>query len=267
MILNAQLLSSILPGAYTADRGIEQSQTRRRGGGLKSDGKIIEIGDLALSAAHAKLDTRGCLVLPGRIVHLEDWSPRSNLSGERVDRLIASSITAVIGCADSANEGEIDLITAAREMPINWGLAGRIDKADSLSDMDRVDRIARAAALGVVAFATDRANEAIWHQFDHSDLPLAERNQRPSSSFARGSYRDISQHAARLCSLLNLHGNCGRLGRDAYAHLAMSARPERVDANASVNSSRLACVMVAGGTVWGNAKQVCGAPGVFLRRG
>jgi hypothetical protein len=105
----------------------------------------------------------------------------------------------------------------------------------------------------------------VWQQLQRLGLPLVQLGQLTAAS-AGGSYQDLSQHAGKICQLLNLDAKRGRVGRDSAADLTAFALPGKADAKAAVNWHELARVVVAGETVWESGKRIGGTPGVFLRR-
>ena len=59
--------------------------------------------------------------------------PERRLSPQQIDALLARGVTSVIGCVDLTNDDAIESIGTARDMPLNWGFVGRIDKVRSLA--------------------------------------------------------------------------------------------------------------------------------------
>jgi hypothetical protein len=265
MISDADVLTASTPDAFTADLGIEQSQNDRLGGRTKTDGKIIEIGDLSVLSAKSKLDAAGKLVMPGRIAFVEDWSPKDELPKGQTEGWLAEGITTIIGCVDLADRDAIDAIGTKRKLPLNWGFVGRIDKAGSSEGADRWERIAWAAHQGVLAIVSERADEKLWHQLDHLGLPLVQFNQLPILAVVDGSYRDTAKEIQKYYQLLNLYPARGHVGRDAIADLVMFDIGPKADVNKGFGADELARVIVAGETVWENDKRVGGNPGNFLR--
>jgi len=266
LIANAQVLSACSPNAFTADLGIEQTQSERLGGESNSDGRIVEVGDLSVLSAKTTIDATGWLILPGQLAFREDWSPDSSLSPKQLDSLLAKGVTTLIGCVDLANRNAVDSIGAARELLINWGFVGRIDKAGSLPRVELVERVASAASQGLLAIVADRANEELWQQVNRIGLPLVQLSQLVGAS-ASDSYRELSEQTAKRYRLFSLPGGRGRVGRDACADLAMFKLGSKVNETDAVDWKRLARVIVAGETVWENGKRGGGSPGIFLRRG
>jgi hypothetical protein len=265
VIAKANVLTPVLATPFVADLGIAESRTERLGGRAKSDGRIVEIGDLAVLSAKTHVDGSEWLVLPGQVAFSEEWSPETKVSPQQIDSLLAKGVTTLIGCIDLGKEDPIDSVSKSRDLPFNWGFVGRIDKTGSLANIDVVERVATAAHQGLLAIATTRANEEVWQQLQRLGLPLVQLGQLTAAS-AGGSYQDLSQHAGKICQLLNLDAKRGRVGRDSAADLTAFALPGKADAKAAVNWHELARVVVAGETVWESGKRIGGTPGVFLRR-
>jgi hypothetical protein len=265
MISNGQVLSAISPTAFTADLGIEQSRTERLGGGTKSDGRIIEIGDLSTLSAKQHVDATGWLILPGQLAFLESWTPGASISDKQLNSLLAKGITTVIGCVDLANREAIDAISTSPRLPINWAFVGRLDKASSLPAAELLERVAAAANRGLLAIVTDHADEELWQQLDRIGLPLVQLGKLKELS-SDGSYRGLSDQTAKLYALLNLPGKRGNVGRGVCADLAIFKVSNKVDEKQSADWKQLKRVVVAGETVWEDNERSTSTPGTFLRR-
>jgi hypothetical protein len=266
LISNGRVLTSVSEDLFISDLGIKQSQTERLGGERKSDGKIVDIGDLSVLSARASLDAAECLTLPGQLAYLSDWAPKETLRDEQLDSLLALGTTTIIGGVDLADADSIEAIKTVHDLPTNWGFVGRLSKRTSLPRTELIERVAWASAQGVLAIAGDHADEALWHQLDRFGLPLLQINQLPTPTTTGSTYRELSEHMANSCKLLNLHPNRGCVGRDAAADLIMFALGRNVNVKADADWSRLKRVLVSGETVWENGKRTGGAPGTFLRR-
>lgn len=265
LITGGKVLSALSPTAFTADLGIEQSRTERLSGRSQSDGKIIDIGDLSTLSARTNIDATGWLILPGQLAFIEAWIPDATLP-KHLDAPLAKGVTTIIGSIDLANRDAISSIDSARELPMNWGFVGRIDKAAGLSRADLIERVAVAAHRGLLAIATNRANEELWQQIDQLGLPLVQMKQLARGVWHEDSYRERTEQAATLYKLLNLHPARGRVGRDAFADLAIFKPGENFNEKDPVDWNRLTRVIVAGETVWENGKRTGISPGTFLRR-
>jgi hypothetical protein len=265
VISNAHVLTPILAMPFVADLGIAEPRTERLGGRSKSDGRIVEIGDLAVLSARTHIDGAEWLILPGQIAFSEEWSPTVQISPQQIESLLAKGVTTLIGCIDLGKEEPIGSISKSRELPFNWGFVGRIDKTGSLANIDVVERVATAAHQGLLAIATTRANEEVWQQLQRLGLPLVQLSQLMAAS-AGGSYHDLAERNAKVYQLLNLDARRGRVGRDSAADLAVFSLAGKANAKAAVSWPGLARVTVAGETVWENGKRIGQAPGVFLRR-
>ncbi len=265
VISNAQVLTAVTPSAFTADLGIEQSRTERLGGGTKSDGRIIEIGDLSTLSAKQHVDGTGWIILPGQLAFLESWAPGGSISDKQLDLLLAKGVTTIIGCVDLASREAIDAIATPAILPINWAFVGRIDKASSLPTAELVEHAAAAANRGLVAIVTDRADEKMWHQLDRIGLPLIQPSKL-KDTLPNGSYCDISEQSAKRYSTLDLPGKRGKIGRGVSADLAIFKVGNKVDEKQAPDWKQLKRVVVAGETVWDDNQRGDSNPGVFLRR-
>ena len=167
-------------------------------------------------SAKKHVDAEGWLILPGQIAFLEDWSPAASVPSKQIESLLARGVTTVIGCVDLSNNDVANSIGEARELPFNWGFVGRINKTGGLLAADLVERAAAAANRGLIAIATNRANEEVWQQLDRlgSAARATEPTERPTFR-PSATYQEQLQQTARLFKLLNLHANRGRVGRDA----------------------------------------------------
>src|SRR3954447_1348495 len=174
MVSNGHVLTPVTPKPFKADLGIEQSSSERLGGRANRDGRIAEIGDLGVLSAKTHVDASEWLIVPGRIAFLDDWSPDANLSGRRIHSLLSQGVTTVIGCLQLGKQDISNSISRERELPFNWGFVGRIDKNGEHSADGLVDSAAAAANQGLLAIATDRADEVIWQQLDRLGLTLVQ---------------------------------------------------------------------------------------------
>ncbi len=264
LINNGSVVTAIAPKAFTADLGISQSRSERLGGNAKSDGKIVEIGDLSTLSARTNIDATSWLILPGQLAFLDDWSAEQPLATERVNALLSRGVTAVIGSIDLANRAAIDAIAETRELPVNWGFVGRLEKIAGISPAQLVENVAVAVNRGLLAIATDRANEEVWQQFTDLGAAMVQLTKLTDSS-APASYRELANHAAMLFLLLGLVSR-GAVGRDSCADLAIFKAAQDADAESALDWRGLERVLVAGETIWQNGKRTGGSPGILLRR-
>jgi hypothetical protein len=266
MVSNGQILTPILSQLFTADLGIEHSRTERLSGRAKSDGRVVEIGDLSVLSAKAHVDAKGWLILPGQLAFLDEWSPRTSLPQEVIGSLLKKGVTTAIGFVDLEKESGEESIGEAGEMPFNFGFIGRIEKTSLLARAEIFERLAAAANQGILAVASERADEEVWQQLNRLGLPLLQLGQLLAATPSGASYSELVQHTSKFYKLLKLQAKRGRVGRDSAADLAVFDLHGNVDAKAPVDWNRLARVLVAGETVWENGKRVGGSPGIFLRR-
>lgn len=266
IITNGQVLSAISPAAFTADLGIEQSRTERLGGNSKSDGRVVEIGDLSTLSAKQHVDGTGWLILPGQIAFLESWKPDAPISDKQLDSLLAKGVTTVIGCVDLTNRDSIDAIAKPQQLLINWAFLGRVDKGASISPSDLVERAAMAANRGLLAIVMDRADEKMWHQLDQIGLPMVQLSKLKDAA-SDTSYQILTDQAAKLSELLQLPSKRGKVGRGVSADLAVFHIGDKVDEKQAADWTKLKRVVVAGEPVWENNQRCSANPGTFLRRG
>jgi hypothetical protein len=264
-ISNAKVVNALPPSAFTADLGIEQTDTARLGGRSRSDGKIIEIGDLSTLSAKSNTDAAGWLILPGRIAFAADWSPATK-APPKLEALLAGGVTTLVGVVDLANRDEVEAIGANRELPVNWAFVGRLDKTSSLPRAEVVERVAAAANQGLLAITTERANEELWQQLERLGLPLVQLSLLDVSATSPLSYEALAEQAAKLSKLLNLQATRGSVVRDMAADLAMFDLDGKFAEHDPVAWNRLGRVVVAGEAVWEDGKRTSISPGIFIRR-
>lgn len=265
LLTGASVLTAVSPQPFIADLGISQSRSERLGGNAKSDGKIFEIGDLSTLSARTIVDATGWLVLPGQLAFLENWSAETPLSADQVSALLAKGVTTVIGCIDLANRAAIEAISISRELPVNWGFVGRVDRAANRPPAQLIENVAAAVNRGLLAVVTDRANEEVWQQFTNVGASLVQLTKLNDLA-SNASYRELSSNTAKLCQILGLASR-GTVGRESRADLAVFNQGGSAIAESPVTWNQLERVLVAGETVWQNGKCVGGSPGTFLRRG
>jgi hypothetical protein len=267
LVTGGEVLTAVAPAAFVADLGIEQTRTERLSGRARSDGKIIDIGDLSTLSAKTKFDAAGHVVLPGELAYAQDWSPTAAPSPKLLESLLARGVTTLIGVVDLTDRGAIEAIGAARELPLNWGFVGLIEKAMALPRAELIERASAAANKGLLAIAADRANEELWQQLDRIGLPLVQPAQLAAGGKAQGTYRECADRSAKLYGMLRLQAARGRIDRGTSADLAILNLGGKVDEKAAVDWGRLVRVVVAGETVWEQGKQANINAGTFLRRG
>lgn len=265
LINGGRVLTTIDPQPFVADIGISQSSSERLGGQPKSDGKIVEIGDLSTMSARVTVDAANWLILPGQFAFLHDWSAENDLSPQQLDSLLARGVTTAIGCVDLAKRESIEAITTDRKLPLNWGFVGVVDKALKLPPAELVEHVAAAVHRGILAVATDRANEELWQQFSNIGAQLLPLGKFTSAQESR-SYREQSEQTAKQFQLVNLAADRGWVGRDAFADFAIFNVAGKAKEAAAVDWKRLDRVIVAGEAVWQNGKRTSAMPGTFLRR-
>jgi predicted deacylase len=266
MITGGNLLDAKNGEPYTADLGIDHSHGSRLAITSKRDGRIVDVGDLSTTAGKVTIDANGHLVLSGRVTFVNDWLPGAALSDDRLNTLLTSGTTSVIGFVDLADRDAVESIDRDRELPINWGFVGRLESARSLPPARLVEHVALAAAHGVLAVVGEHADESFWQKLDDWGVPLLQMNQLPPHNNFRGSYRELAQQNFTVHRLLDLAGNRGKLARGSCADLQLFKLSTDVNAAHAVDWRKLSRVIVAGETVWENGHRTGGKPGAFLRR-
>lgn len=167
VITGAHLLDVDCSCPVRADLGINHSHGHRLATSQRPDGKIVDLGDLGTSTGKVVIDATGCMILPGRIAYLRDWAPGTPLASSRVDELLASGVTTVIGCVDTSCRDAVELLARPPEMPMNWGFAS-------------VDHI--GATLQSANTFAEIADQT-WRDYKHLDLD-ANRGKVRRDSFA-----------------------------------------------------------------------------------
>lgn len=120
-IVGGHLLDADCRGPVRADLGFNHSHGHRLAMGLRPDAKIVDLGDLGTSTGNAVIDSKGSLILPGRVAYLHDWTPGRPLDGKRLDALLAAGVTTVVGRVDPSRREMLEVLSSPVELPINWG--------------------------------------------------------------------------------------------------------------------------------------------------
>jgi cytosine/adenosine deaminase-related metal-dependent hydrolase len=126
-ITGGHLLDAECIAPVRADLGVNHSHGQRLSTTGRPEGKIVDIGDLGTATGKVVIDAVGCLVLPGRMAFLSDWTPGATLDAERIDALLSSGVTTVVGCGDTADRDSVEAMALPLELPINWCFAPRSD--------------------------------------------------------------------------------------------------------------------------------------------
>ncbi len=266
LVAGGHVLDANHGNTYKADLGIDHSHGSRLAVTSKRDGKIVDIGDLSTTAGKLTIDAADCLILPGRAAFIDDWSPRTKLTDERLESLLSRGVTSVIGAVDLADPDAIEAMSAPRQLPINWGFVGRFESARSLARPQLYEHVSLVAARGLLAVVGSHADEALWQQLDGFGLPLLQANQLPSVDAPAPSYRELARQSESVHKILALGASRGRVARGRYADLQIFELGIDLPSLPAPDWRRLKRLVVAGEAIWQNGKRVGGMPGVFLRR-
>jgi hypothetical protein len=266
MISGGHVLDAAFGKPYASDLGIDHSQGSRLAITSQRDGKMVDIGDLTTSAGKTSIDVSGSLILPGCIAVLSEWKPGVRLSDEQLDHLLARGTTTVIGSIDLADLEALDAIPSVENLPVNWAFIAQLNSDRSLTSAALLEHVSLAAARGVLAVVSDKADEAIWHRLDRFGLPLLQQKQLVVADEATHTYRDLAQQISHRCKALGLDGARGKIARGSFADIQIFALREGLNELAPVDWQRLTRVVVAGENVWDNGRRTAATPGVFIKR-
>ncbi len=264
LLSKANVLDTKVAQPFVADVVIDQSHTARLAATASRDGKVVDIGDLPSVPAKLVIGAGDSLVVPGQFTFVEDCKPGAKLDDGRIADLLAKGTTTAIGVVDLADREAIDALSAPQSLPFNWAFVGNADTLGRLKDSDLVERIAIAAANGLVAVVSAGTDETLWRNVSQFALPLIKPRQLPRH--AAGSYREMAQQTWNTATALKQQSNRGRVNREYLADLLFFDGVPAGDSASPVAWQKLQRVMVAGETVWHNGKRAGGSPGVQLRR-
>jgi Zinc carboxypeptidase len=264
-IAKAHVLDAKVAQPFLADLLIDQSHSVRLAFTKQRDGKIIEIGDLPLAPSRLPINASGSLILPGQIRLLSDWSPAARLDERRLNELLAQGTTTVVGVVNLADRDAVEAIGAPQSLPVNWGFVADADRLGTLKGCELLERLAIAAAGGLLAVISQAADESLWRTIHPFGLPLLRPSQIPANP--AGSYRDAAQQVWNAASALNLQSRRGRIDRGCVADLLFFESAAPADASPAADWKSLRRVMVAGEPVWENGNRKNATPGILVRRG
>jgi hypothetical protein len=262
-ITKARVLDAKVTEPFVADLLIAQTYLGRLAVTSDRDGKINEVGDLPPAPARLTINADDMLVLPGQFTLVSDWNPRTALGEQRVEQLLAQGTTTAIGVVSLADRDAIEAMNSTQDLPLNWAFVGNLDRAESLKSGELFERIAVAAANGLLAIVTNAADETLWRYTHQLGLALLKPEQ--FSSKPATTYGDAAKQAWNTASALNLQSRRGRVNRDHLADLLFFADVEPTAAR-SIDWTKLERVMVAGETVWEHGRRTGPNCGVQLRR-
>jgi hypothetical protein len=259
----ANLLDAKVEQPFVADIVFDQSHSDRLAVTDRRDGKIIDIGDLPGVPAKVTVNAESSLIIPGQFALARDWKPGTPFDDRRIAQFLANGATTVIGVVDLSDRDAVEAIARPQTLPFNWAFIGNADALGEAKGSEALERLAVAAANGIVAIVSQGMDETLWRHVNQFGLPLVKPRQLAET--AAGSYRDAAAHAWSVANALKQQSRRGRINRDYLVDLLFFDGPPL--ATQTIDWKKLNRVMVAGETVWENGKRVGGNPGVQLRRG
>jgi hypothetical protein len=260
LITGGQVLDTGNGTKFTTDIAINFAHGNRLIRLKQPDGKIAEVGDLSVLGARETINAANCVVLPGRVALVDEPMLGQRLESDVLDSLLSSGVTTVVCAVPAANRVAIERISSIAELPMNWGFLVKLDSDQDLSP-ELFEQLAFAVYSGALAIATDEFDSSTREAFAVLSIPLLELNKLPS---ARNNLSDIAQQSRRKYELFGLDSRRGRCGRDYVADLQLVDENAKSDLLPSLQY-RVKRVLVAGETVWDNARWTGRNPGVFLR--
>jgi hypothetical protein len=265
LIRDANVLDGRAGNVYKTDLTINRTRGERLNAASTREGRIAEVGDLERVRGKVAIDAGGLLVVPGRIVFIDDFGPGRVAESAVIDQQLAAGVTTLIGAVDVADREAIDAIAHVGRAPLNIGFVGRLGDTPAASPGELVERVLAAVSRGVLAIVGDRVDGLVRQYCDWFGVPILRSDQLRSATNA-SMYSELAFETWQMCARLNLPIERGRLGRDCVADLAFFDPGRRVDAGQLVDFTRLSRVMVSGETAWENGKSTGGTAGMLLRR-
>jgi hypothetical protein len=262
LIAKGNVLDAKVTEPFMADIVIDQTASERLATTANRDGKIVDIGDLPAVCARLTVNAGNSLIMPGQFTLAPDWKPGTKLDDRQVADLLTQGTTTVVGVVDLSDREAIEALASPQSLPFNWAYVGDADALGGLKGSELVERIAVAAANGLVAVVSKGTDETLWRHVNQFGLPLIKSSQLPQRS--AGSYRDAAAQAWAIANALKQQSCRGRVYRDCIADFVFLDAAANVDQ--PIDWKKLKRVMVAGETVWENGKRAGASPGVQLRR-
>jgi hypothetical protein len=263
-IAKGRLLDAKVSEPFVADLLISQSHLGRLAVTSKRDGRIIEVGDLPQSPARLALDGSESTIVPGQITLGSGWKPGTALDDRQIEQLLRQGTTTAICAVDLSDREAIDAMTAPQSLPLNWAFVGDAQKAGALKGSELTERLAIAAANGMLAVVAGGTDETLWKTVSQLGLPLIKPNQIPQT--APATYAKASTQSWNAATALKQQTRRGRINRDYFADLLFVASPQPAKTADALDWKKLERVMVAGETVWDGSKRIGPNCGVQLRR-
>jgi hypothetical protein len=264
LVAKANVLDVKVAEPFVADFVIDQTHSERLAVTSSRDGRIIDIGDMPAPTARVAIDASKSLVIPGQMALVRDWKPAATLGDGRIVEFLARGTTTAVGLVDLSAADAIDAIVAPRRLPFNWALVGDLNASSHLTGSELVERVAVAAANGMVAVIGHSMDEELLGRLAQFGLPLMMPNQFPEGSAA--SYQNAARQTWSVATALRQQSRRGRINREYFADVLFFDGVPAASSKQAIDWKKLSRVMVAGETVWENGKPTGALPGVFLRR-
>ena len=122
-------------------------------------------------APRLTINASNSLIVPGQFTLVRDWKPGTAFDERRIAELLAHGTTTVLGVVDLGDRDAIEAIAKPQSLPFNWAFVGNADSLERLKSGEVVERIAIAAANGIVAVVSKGTDEELWNS--HSPVRLA----------------------------------------------------------------------------------------------
>lgn len=263
LITKGSVLDAKVAQPFVADIAIDQSYSERLAVTHRRDGKIVDIGDLPSVSARTVIDADNSLILPGQFTLVDDWKPGTRIDERRIAELLVQGTTTAIGVVDLNDHDAVEAIPTPQELPFNWAFVGNADTLGRLKESELVDRIAIAAANGLVAVVSAGTDETLWRIVNQFGLPLIKPDQLKAEP--TGSPQDAANQAWNTANALKQQSHRGRIDRGYIADLLFFDGVPTTEST-PIDWQKLNRVMVAGETVWHNGAPTKATPGIRLRR-
>jgi hypothetical protein len=264
-IAKGQLLDANVAEPFVADLLVDQTHSNRLWVTKSRDGKIIDLGDVPPAPARLTINADDSLILPGQFTVASDWRPGVAPTAQQIDELLARGTTTAIRVVNLADREAVDAMSAPLSMPINWLYVGNADTTDKLSGTELLERLAVAAAGGMLAVVSSGTDETLWRYVNELGLALLKPNQLAVTPAA--TFEEAAKQSLAAANALGLQSRRGHINRDCIADLVFIKVKQPASATAPLDWKQLGRVMVAGETVWEHGKRTGCDCGVQLRRG
>ena len=265
LIAKGNALDAKVVQPFVADIVIDQTHSDRLAVTSNRDGRIIDIGDLPVVPARLTIAAASSLVIPGQFTLAPDWEPGTALDDRRIGELLAQGTTTLVGVVELSDREAVESIGAPQNLPFNWAFVGSADALGGLKGSEVVERIAIAAANGLVAVVSKGTDETLWRHVNQFGLRLIKPMQLPQQ--VAGSYQDAAKLAWDIAHALQQQSRRGRINREYVADLLFFDDVPTADATRPIDWKKLKRVMLAGETVWNAGRRTGPDCGIQLRRG